>query len=250
MSNEAKNWWELHGPDYQSASAIPIDVLYGPGSPNESVLGLIGSVEGKRVLELGCGGGQASIAFAKQGALVTAVDIAASEIEFAKRLAEENGVGIEFHERDMADLSPIPSLSQDIVFSACAVSYLDDLELCFREVHRVLVHGGLFVLSGGHPFGFVVDSATLTVKRSYADVGKRVEGEETGCAFASVHRTLSDYFNGLVDAGFVVDRLIEPDSRERFDSDPWFDLWDNTAERLRVIPGTFILRSHKVGESQ
>jgi hypothetical protein len=42
-------------------------VSYGPDIPNERAYRLLGNVEGKRVLELGCGGEQASIALAYQG---------------------------------------------------------------------------------------------------------------------------------------------------------------------------------------
>jgi 2-polyprenyl-3-methyl-5-hydroxy-6-metoxy-1,4-benzoquinol methylase len=245
MSDEAKKWWEANGERYQAAARIPIDVLYGPGSPNEAELGLIGSVDRKCVLEVGCGGAQASIAFAKQGAIVTAVDVAESELQVAARLAEEHAVQITFHQRSMEDLSPIRSNTQDVVFSACAISYVDDAMACFREVYRVLNGGGVFVLSGGHPFAHCVDSDDLRLSRSYFDTGKSVAGEETGVPFASVHRTLSEYFTLLTDAGFRVDRLVEPDSRHRYACDPWWGLWDATPERLKAIPGTFIFRSWK-----
>ncbi len=74
MITEAKNWWEQHGRSFQEKCPIPIDILYGIGSPNEQELGLIGSVVGKRILEIGCGGAQTSIAFAKMGAFVTGVE--------------------------------------------------------------------------------------------------------------------------------------------------------------------------------
>jgi cyclopropane fatty-acyl-phospholipid synthase-like methyltransferase len=44
-------------------------VSYGPDIPNERAYRLLGNVEGKRVLELGCGGEQASIALAHQGGM-------------------------------------------------------------------------------------------------------------------------------------------------------------------------------------
>jgi hypothetical protein len=72
MSKEAQRFWEACAAEYQRSCQIPIDVLYGPGSPNEAELGLIGPVEGKHILELGCGGAQCAIAFALQGATVTA----------------------------------------------------------------------------------------------------------------------------------------------------------------------------------
>src|SRR5437879_2722289 len=125
MSREAQRWWEAFAPEYQRVCQIPVDVHYGPGSPNEAELQLIGSVAGKAVLELGCGGAQCAIAFAKQGATVTAVDITAAQLTFATDLAARHGVTITFYQRDMTDLAPIPAESQDIVFSAFAFGYVD-----------------------------------------------------------------------------------------------------------------------------
>lgn len=245
MADEAKQWWETHAGNYQKLCRIPVDVLYGVGSPNEATLQLIGPVAGKRVLEIGCGGAQCAIAFAKQGAVVTAVDIAAAALEFGRQLAAQHGVTIEFHQRDIADLSPIASASQDVVFSANAFGYVDDLLACFREVRRVLTPGGLFVWSDGHPFGHCVEEGTQRLTRSYHATGKSVVGAETGCAFASDHRTISDLVNLQTQAGLVLDRLLEPDSRQRYSVDPWYGLWDNTPQRLALIPGTIIFRSHR-----
>ncbi len=145
----------------------------------------------------------------------------------------------------MTDLSPVDSESQDVVFSAYAFNYVDDLRACFAEVRRVLKRGGLFVWSGAHPFAHSIDRETLRLTRSYFETGKTVEGEETGCAFANVHRTVSDYFNLLAEAGFVVERMLEPDSRRRYPLDPWYGLWGNTPERLRLFPATIIFKSRR-----
>ncbi len=54
---------------------LSLDVVhYGPDIPTEADLRLLGPLEGKRVLELGCGGGPMTVAMAKQGARVIAVD--------------------------------------------------------------------------------------------------------------------------------------------------------------------------------
>jgi 2-polyprenyl-3-methyl-5-hydroxy-6-metoxy-1,4-benzoquinol methylase len=244
MSDEAKRWWEVHGRSYQRTCRIPVDVLYGTGSPDEQGLQLIGPVAGKPVLEIGCGGGQCAVAFAEQGASVTAVDIASSQIEFARDLAAKNGVAIGFHQRDMTDLSPIASESQEVVFSANAFAYVDDLLACFREVYRVLKPGGLFVWSVGHPF-YLLDEQTLRPLHSYFDTGKFVEGEETGCAFAHNRRTVSDYVNTLAAAGFVIERMVEPDSRQRYACDPWYGLFNYAPGLMALLPPTIILKSRK-----
>lgn len=245
MPKEAKRWWEANGRAYQEECRIPIDVHYGAGSPNEDDLGLIGSVAGKRVLEIGCGGAQCSIAFAKRGAVVTAVDVAASELEFAQELAARNGVSITFHQLNVEDLSPVMSASQDVVFSACALPYVDDLLSCFREVHRVLAHGGLFVFSQGHPVFDLVNPETLVLEKSYFETGKIVLGEESDVPFATNYRKVSDLFNLLVEAGFAAERMIEPDSRERYPDDPWYGRWNNTQALMRKLPATIIFKSRK-----
>jgi len=245
MLKEAKNWWEANGREFQESYPIPITILYGIGSPNEDELQLIGPVAGKRVLEIGCGGAQASIAFAKMGAIVTGIDVAASEIAFAKELAKKNDVTIELYQRDMADLTPIATESQDIVFSACAFQYVDDLSACFQEVYRVLKQDGLFVWGQGHPFIEIIDTETMTIDRSYFDTGVHIEGAETDCPFASVRRTVSDYFNLLVDTGFTVERMVEADSRKRYAYDPWYGQWGLTEKVLTKVPATIIFKSRK-----
>ena len=247
MADEAKHWWEKHARQFQAMAQLPIDVVYGR-QVNEERLQLIGPVAGKRLLEIGCGGAQCGIAFAKQGAIVTGIDIAASQIEYAKELAEQNSVSITFHQRDMTDLAPIDSESQDIVFSSCALQYVDDILPCFKEVHRVLKANGLFVLSIGHPCN-IVDGATLLPTRSYFDTGKIVMGaevsDEVGFAFAENRRTISDYFNALVEAGFRVERMVEPDIRPVDPEDPKNRQWGCTPQLLELFPATLIFKSRK-----
>lgn len=247
---EAKLWWEKAAEDYQRQCRIPIDILYGPGAPNEDELQLIGPVAGKHVLEIGCGGAQAAIAFARRGAVVTGMDIAEAQLRFARELAAREGVEIRLFQGDMADLGPIATGSQDVVFSACAFGYVDDLLSCFAEVHRVLKPTGGFVWSVGHPFNHVLDDhhpEALTVVNSYFDTGIQIEGatDTPGEAFASVNRTISDYFDLLTQTGFVVERLVEPDSRKRYACDPWYGLWETTPERCAKIPQTIIFKCRK-----
>ena len=61
---------------------------YGPDIPTEAELRLLGDLKGKKVLELGCGGAQCSIAFAKQGATAIGVDFSAAQLAFARQLCE------------------------------------------------------------------------------------------------------------------------------------------------------------------
>lgn len=248
MANEAKEWWERHAREFQAMAQLPIEVIYGTHVTEEK-LQLIGPVAGKHLLEIGCGAAQCGIAFAKQGAIVTGVDIAAAQLAIAQELAEQNSVSITFHQRDMTDLAPIASESQDIVFTSIALHYVDDIVSCFKEVHRTLRSNGLFVYSVGHPFSAMMDGATLLPTRSYSDTGKVVLGlevsDEVGFAFAENRRTVSDYFNALVAAGFIVEQMVEPDIRPVDPTDPKNHRWGQTPQFFEVFPSILIFKSRK-----
>jgi cyclopropane fatty-acyl-phospholipid synthase-like methyltransferase len=62
-------------------------VHYGPISPGESELKLLGDVKCKDVLEIGCGGGQNTIVLSKKGAKSIGLDISEEQIKYARKLA-------------------------------------------------------------------------------------------------------------------------------------------------------------------
>ena len=83
-----RNAWNANSKTYQSLHEIGTESAhYGPWAPLENELCLLGDVSGLHIFEAGCGGGQCSIAFAKQGAWVTGVDLSDSQIVFARSLA-------------------------------------------------------------------------------------------------------------------------------------------------------------------
>ena len=244
MTKETKKWWESSAKDYQKECEIPIDIHYGPGSPNEKTLKLLGNLKGKKILEIGCGGAQCGIAMAKQGAKVIGIDISKKQLEFAKELARKNKVNIKFYQGDIRSLKQIKSRSQDIVFSAYALLYVDNLNKCFKEVYRVLKKKGIFIFSLDHPFDNVVDKKTMKIKRSYFKTGRHETKCEEG-SWVGYDRMLSDLFDPLIKAGFQVKRIIEPDSRKRYKGDPWYGLWDYKKEAMDLLPPTIIFKSTK-----
>ena len=100
--------WDRHSAAYQAGARLPTDVShYGPDISTEAEFRLLGDLNGKRVLELGCGGAQNSIAFAKQGATAIGVDFSAEQLAFARRLCERENVKVELHQGDVADPRPL-----------------------------------------------------------------------------------------------------------------------------------------------
>jgi SAM-dependent methyltransferase len=109
--------------------------------PLEYAFHLLGDVNGKTVLEFGCGDGLNTVILATRGAKVIAFDISAELVDLARRRLEANGCdGVELL-LGSAHALPLPDESIDVIFGMAILHHLD-LELASREVRRVLRKGG------------------------------------------------------------------------------------------------------------
>jgi SAM-dependent methyltransferase len=236
--------WDRYAAAYQSGAQLPTSVAhYGPDIPTEAELRLLGDLKGKRVLELGCGGAQCSIAFAKQGATAIGVDFSSEQLAFAKRLCEREEVRVELRQGDIADLAFLRADTIDLVFSAYAFGYVEDLNRVFRQVHRVLKVGAPLVFSLPHPAYDMIDDDSeepLLVRRSYFDKTP-IEYTEGGIAFTDYHHTIADIYMGLTRASYRVDLISEPEPRPTGPrSRDWRDAFIH-------VPRTLIIRARKEG---
>jgi ubiquinone/menaquinone biosynthesis C-methylase UbiE len=96
---------------------------------------------GRSVLEVGCGAGVDLARFAKSGAVVTGVDLAASAIDLARANFEQQGLQGQFHVADGERL-PFPDNSFDLVYAHGVVQYTADPQRLVEECRRVLKPGG------------------------------------------------------------------------------------------------------------
>ncbi|MBV9354129.1 MAG: methyltransferase domain-containing protein [Chloroflexi bacterium] len=185
---------------------------------HDDLLALLPPPAGLRALDLGCGTGQLARFLAAQGASsVLGVDLSERMLAVAGREYAHPRVR---YERAALEALSLPEADFDLVVSSLAVHYLDDYHGLLRRIARWLAAGGVLVLSTEHPLytgrlpgeGWVMDAsgrADRWAVRRYFDEGPRDE-DWFVTGVRKVHRTLSTLVNGVVEAGLVLERVIEP----------------------------------------
>ncbi len=227
LANPAPTWERFTLSD-PGARSLPDDIVFGGAIPGESELHLIGDLEGRRVLELGCGAGHNAVRMALAGAKVIAVDPDGDQVALARAEAERCEVKVELHTGELADLAFLRADGIDVVLSAYGLLGVDDLPRLIRQVHRVLRQEAPLIVSLPHPaLEMVHPSAAepLRIRRSWFDQPHSIAG----------------FFTLLNRNNYRVDVMAEPAAElGRPPASAWADL-------LRYVPPTMIMRARKQG---
>lgn len=182
---------------------------------------LLPDFSGRRVLDLGCGyGWHCKYASDHGAASVLGVELSAKMLEQARQ--KNSGAGITYRQGDMEELE-FPAGSFDIVLSSLAFHYAKDFGRLVQRIHRWLIPGGSFVFSVEHPvftangsqdwyYGsngeilhFPVDNYYYEGIRDAVFLGEHV---------VKYHRTLTTYLDTLLQSGFSLQRVVEPQPPE------------------------------------
>ena len=95
---------------------------------SEDDLHLRDAVRGKRVIVLGCGGGQDAVVLDKLGAIAVGIDQSSKQIEYAKAYALRHGaLNASFVEGTVEDLSRFDDASFDMAVSAHMLNYVEQI---------------------------------------------------------------------------------------------------------------------------
>jgi ubiquinone/menaquinone biosynthesis C-methylase UbiE len=197
---------------------------------NPAFLKLIGNLKGKTVLDAGCGEGYNTRIFARMCAKMTGVDVSTRMIEHARQAEKKEPLGIRYEVASFTNLSIFSNDSFDTVVSTMALMDGPDYEKAIAEIYRVLRKNGDFFFSISHPcfmtegFGWVTEGKEkplLTVSGYFSKKGwierwqfsqapEGIRKDVLPFAIPRFPRTLAEYINPLVQAGFILKKLAEP----------------------------------------
>lgn len=116
--------------------------------------------KGARVLDLGCGTGNAALAAARRGASVIAVDPSARLLGVTADSAAGEGLSVETRQ-GAAEAIPCDDAAVDVLLSVFAVIFADDPTRAASEMMRVVRPGGTIVLTSWLPRGPIAEAGKV-----------------------------------------------------------------------------------------
>jgi SAM-dependent methyltransferase len=244
--------WTKANAEYTDARAhdswAQDEITWGQWSKPEREVGILPDVTGKEVIELGCGTAYFGAWFKRAGARrVVGIDVTPAQLETARRMDEEFGLGLELTEANAEDV-PLPDESFDFAFSEYGASIWCDPALWIAEAARLLRPGGELVFMRGTTLRILCapdqGKTTNRLERPQKDM-YRLDWDEEDWSGVEFHPPTSDMLAILRTNGFeLLDfrELYAPEdaaNHEYYDDPPaeWAKQWPaEEIWRLRLQP--------------
>lgn len=202
----------------------PMHVFYE--RPNTWAL-LPQPLNGLNILDIGCGSGWYAEQLLKAGAVVTAIDVNEQMVELTKKRVHNQAQVLQ------ADLEQplkfLASASFDVIVAPLVIHYIQDWPALMTELARLLKKNGLFVFSTHQPH----QTYHLFKLENYFH--QQIIQDYWPSINATVqyyHHTLHDLTESLYQAGFLIERIVEPQPETGMQQDkemypllttrPWF----------------------------
>lgn len=140
----------------------------GKSSLNKIELDELGDVTGKTMLHLQCHFGMDTMSWAREGAIVTGVDLSDEAITLAEEINEELNLNAEFICCNVYDLKEHLNKKFDVVFTSYGtIGWLPDLDAWAEIVSYFLNPGGTFYIADFHPVLWMMDESFENIKYNY-----------------------------------------------------------------------------------
>ena len=190
----------------ESYSAENESSLFNAYYERPAMVDLAGDVNGRRVLDVGCGSGPLSAALQANGAIVTGLDSSSAMVELARQRLGEDA---DLHVADLSQPLPFADGAFDDVAASLVLHYLQDWTAPLAELRRILKPGGRLMLSVNHPLVYEVGNPS----GDYFAIAEHSE-EYTFNGQSAVltywHRPLHAMTAAFTEAGFRISVVSEP----------------------------------------
>ena len=207
--------WNGYAPDYVASAErnwADAEPTWGIWSVPESQVGMFPpDLEGKDVVELGCGTAYVSAWMARRGARPVGLDNSPAQLATARRMQREHGLDFPLILAD-AERAPLRDASFDIAISEYGAAIWCDPYRWIPEAARLLRPGGeLIFLQNGTILTLAMQEleanpATDRMRRPYFGMHRFEWTDTTAIEF---HLGYGDWIRLLRGAGFEVMDLIE-----------------------------------------
>jgi ubiquinone/menaquinone biosynthesis C-methylase UbiE len=182
--------------------------LWGAFSIEDHELGALGEVRGRRVLEVGCGGGQWSSSLAGDAGHVVGFDVSEAQLAAAR---QSMGQVRYLLVQGAAERLPFADASFDLVLSDHGGLSWAPPQVAVPEAARVLRPEGRLVVNHFSPLAHIcydaaADMVASQLHRDYFGLGGVAQPDGA----VNYQLTYGGWIRVLRDAGLVVDNLIEP----------------------------------------
>lgn len=176
---------------------------------------MLPALEGRRVIDLGCGFGWFCRFACEAGAAhVLGLDVSENMLARARETTADRAIVYRRADLERLDL---PAGSFDLAYSSLTLHYIANLKALLQGVHTALASGGRLVFSVEHPLytapsrpGWVEDKSG---RKTWPLDGYLAEGSRSTDWFApgviKQHRTIATYLNLLLEQGFTLLRIEE-----------------------------------------
>ena len=134
----AHDWWDLTGPMKTLHHINPVRLAYVSNRV---------ALHGRRVLDVGCGGGIFTEALARPGTAVSGLDAGSEVIRVAARHAQENGLEITYMAASLEEFAADNAGCYDVITCMELLEHVPDPDGLLRACARVLTPGGHLFLA-------------------------------------------------------------------------------------------------------
>ncbi|MHB9291888.1 putative Ubiquinone biosynthesis O-methyltransferase [Hollandina sp. SP2] len=203
-----------------------------------ATLSLLSEIKNKKILDVGCAGGWYTKYLLDHGANVMGIDVNKNMVKITKRRTQNK---CEVRQADLnRELDFIENGSIDTILASLVLHYIKNLSNIFREFNRIIKINGELIFSIHHPLMEFV----YFKRENYLDIELLDDEWNMGEEKIKVQfyrRPLNKIFQPLVDNGFNMEKILEPEPTREFK-----EILPEVYERLLKRPNFLFIKARKI----